>query len=209
MVMTLEETKKVIDKIKIHRLSFGNQLDKSGMENLKLEWFRILEPYDYVDVDEKLNEYFRDGDNEGKYPNPYYLVKYLKTSEKKNQTNEYYVICPQCQEYINLSVFDSHYNKCLSMNYVISSMKKYFNKKITREELSVLSDKVFWDKYYELAKRIEEMLPEGIQKDCLKVITGKISVDLLCEQLKQKGMFQKNNSECSSPKNYGGNYGFN
>lgn len=202
--MTIEETKKLVDKIKIHRLSFGNQLDKSELGNLKLEWFRILEPYDYADVDEKLNEYFRNDDNEGKYPTPYNLVKYLKTIEKKKQTYGYCVICPQCQEYINLSDFECHYNKCLSMNYVISSMKKYFNKKITREELSVLSDKVFWDKYYDLAKRIEEMSPAGIQKDCLKVITGKISVDSLCEQLKQNGMFQKNDSDSRWQKNLGG-----
>ena len=68
--MTIEETKQIVDKIKVYRPNFGGQFDKSGFDKLKLEWFRILEPYDYADVVDKINKYFKDLDNEGKIPNP-------------------------------------------------------------------------------------------------------------------------------------------
>ena len=75
--MTIEETKQIVDKIKIYRPNFGGQFDKSGFDKLKLEWFRILEPYDYADVNRKLDEYFEDTDNTNKYPDPYYLTSIL------------------------------------------------------------------------------------------------------------------------------------
>ena len=76
--MTRQEAISIVDKIQVYRQSFliTNRVYE--------EWFKVLEPYDYEDVDRKLDEYFRDSDNFGRYPDVYYLTKYLKTIEQKN-----------------------------------------------------------------------------------------------------------------------------
>ncbi len=83
--MTIDETKKVIQKIKTFRPFFQTGNSSSEEINFRKEWHRVLESYDYEDVDRKLNEYFKDGDNVGRIPDAYYLVKFLKTHEEKQQ----------------------------------------------------------------------------------------------------------------------------
>ena len=70
--MTRTETKQIVDKIQVYRQSF------LITNNVYQEWFRVLELYDYEDVDKKLDEFFQNGDNFGRYPDVYYLTKYLK-----------------------------------------------------------------------------------------------------------------------------------
>ena len=40
MEMTIEQTKELVDKIKIYRPTFNGHYDKSGMDKLKIEWHR-------------------------------------------------------------------------------------------------------------------------------------------------------------------------
>mgnify|MGYP000193857653 CR=1 FL=1 len=49
--MTREEVKSIVDKIQVYRQTF------LITNNVYQEWNRILEPYDYGDVDNKLNEF--------------------------------------------------------------------------------------------------------------------------------------------------------
>ena len=58
--MTRTETKQIVDKIQVYRQSF------LITNNVYQEWFRILESYDYEDVDKKLDEFFQNGDNFGR-----------------------------------------------------------------------------------------------------------------------------------------------
>ena len=55
------ETVKIIDKIKTFRQSFLKE--KDTVDN----WHNVLKDYDYKDVDEKLDEYFRESKNFGQY----------------------------------------------------------------------------------------------------------------------------------------------
>ena len=58
--MTKEESLKIVDKIKVYRQNF------TITDLTYFEWFKVLEPYEYADVDEKLDKYLKDLDNEGK-----------------------------------------------------------------------------------------------------------------------------------------------
>ena len=169
--MTLVDVDNIINKIKIFRPSFGSQID---MKSLKVEWFRILEPYDFKDVNIKLNEFFNSLDNDGKYPNPYYLIKFLKTKKEKQYMQEYKVQCKICYKYVPLSEYDTHFDRCLVTEAVIRDMKQYFNKEISKEDLEALSDDVLHEKYMILVRKKKDILPEGYRKDLLKVILGEM-----------------------------------
>ena len=74
--MERTETNKIINKITTFRQSFLIKKDTID------EWHKVLKDYDYKDVDNKLDDYFRESKNFGQYPDPYYLTKYLiKTNE--------------------------------------------------------------------------------------------------------------------------------
>ncbi len=150
--MTIDETKQVIDKIKIYRPTFCTQFDKSEFDKLKLEWFRIFEPYDYIDVDRKLDEYFEDNENFGRYPDPYYLTKYLVKIESKMKPGIMYISCHICNKKIEMCNFDKHFDRCSSIDYVCRNYTKYFNKTIDKSALCKLSNIEFGQRYWEFCE---------------------------------------------------------
>lgn len=170
--MTREENAKIVDKLKVYRQNF------TITDLVYQEWFKVLGPYEYYDVNEKLDKYLKDLDNEGKIPNPYYLIKYLKTKQEKQSVCSFRVQCPNCGCYVSIEDLDGkHYNRCLSTRYIITMRKKHFNKTTDIEELNALSDSVFWDKYYEFV----DMLPK-IQKPQAKDNLTKILENRDCNK---------------------------
>ncbi len=142
--MTREENAKIVDKVKVYRQNF------TITDLVYQEWFKVLGPYEYYDVSEKLDKYLKDLDNEGKIPNPYYLIKYLKTNREKQNAGIVKIECPLCGCCMDVEDLEGkHYDRCLSTRYIITMRKKYFDKETDVEILSELSDEVFWDKYYE------------------------------------------------------------
>ena len=85
------ETQKIINKIKTFRQSF--LVEKDTVDN----WVNVLKDYDYKDVDEKLDEYFRESKNFGQYPDPYYLTKYLVKRNEKYSMNNINIKCRLCR----------------------------------------------------------------------------------------------------------------
>ena len=75
--MSRKEVSDLLEKIQAYRQSF---LITNAVIN---EWNRVLEQYDYEDVDKKLDDFFKNGDNFGRYPDVYYLTKYLKKNRRK------------------------------------------------------------------------------------------------------------------------------
>lgn len=166
--MTIEDTKQIVDKIKIYRPNFGGQFDKSGFDKLKLEWFRVLEPYDYDDVNRKLDEYFKNGDNFGKYPDVYYLIKYLKTKEQKLIQDKIYAICPFCKSKENPEDYQIHYHKCSSIQYLIDVSKKYFCKDLSRSKLIQMPETDFDKFYWKICDLLSEKIQDGNLKHSLE-----------------------------------------
>lgn len=145
--MTIEDAKQIVDKIKIYRPNFGGQFDKSGFDKLKLEWFRVLEPYDYEDVNKKLDDYFKNGDNFGKYPDVYYLIKFLKKHDEKVKLNGIAIKCQICGKTVDLNDYDQHYDRCSSIEYLCAMSSKYFNQTLNKSKM-IKADKETFDKYY-------------------------------------------------------------
>lgn len=159
--MTRKEATAIVDKIQVYRQSFliTNRVYE--------EWFRVLEPYDYEDVNKKLDEYFKNADNFGKYPDVYYLTKYLKTSKEKMKLGSIYYKCLLCGQAVDKAEYDSHYEKCSSANYLCKMSLKYYNQKLNFEKL-IKSEKDVFEKYYwSFCEKVIGIMEEGLEKHAL------------------------------------------
>lgn len=153
--MTIEETTNLVDKIKIHRPNFGSYLDKAGMSRLKIEWHKVLEQFDYEDVDKKLDDFLQDSKNFGVPPEVHYLIKYLKTHDEKLKVGINYVRCQNCQQVVELTEYDKHYDRCSSIEYLCKIAEKHYNRKLNKEELWKLSDEDFEEKYWKVCEELK------------------------------------------------------
>ena len=156
------EVNKLIEKIIVFRQSFlktKNTLD---------EWFKILEPYDYSDVDKKLDEYFRESNNFGQYPDPYYLSRNLTTKNEKEKYRNVSVRCQICGEEISHSEYDSHFEKCSSIEYVCDMSKKFFGKELNKQELRKLPNEKFDKAYWNFCEKLNNQMKTGLEKHILE-----------------------------------------
>ena len=160
--MTRQEAISIVDKIQVYRQSFliTNRVYE--------EWFKVLEPYDYEDVDRKLDEYFRDSDNFGRYPDVYYLTKYLKTIEQKKEDSILYVNCQLCSKKIKYENYAKHYERCSSADYVVEMAKRYFNQNLSKEKMLEVTEEKFQSCYYNFCKKLYEVMTEGLLKHLLE-----------------------------------------
>lgn len=166
--MTIEETGKIVDKIRIFRQGFAGYTDKAGLFKLKIEWHKVLEPYDYLDVDKELDKYFKNGDNYGKYPDVYYLTKYLTKITDKSKQGENYINCPICHKKILLCDLQIHHERCSSINYLIKMSKKYFNKNLSYEKLEDTDEETFNKFYWNFQESLLKIIEDGVVKKSLE-----------------------------------------
>lgn len=160
--MERKQVDKLLNKIIAFRQSFNIT------DNLFSEWCKILEPYSYEDVDKKLDEYFKDGDNFGRYPDAYYLTRYLKTEEEKSNTQEIKARCSICGKEMPYNDLEEHFDRCSSVDYVCTMSEKYMNKKLDKEKLFALSKSEFDKKYWEFCLILYDKMPDGLLKHCLE-----------------------------------------
>lgn len=160
--MTRAETKQIVDKIQVYRQSF------LITNNVYQEWFRILESYDYEDVDKKLDEFFQNGDNFGRYPDVYYLTKYLKKHNEKLKNGITYVRCQICQKVIEFNEYEEHFDKCSSIEYLAKMSSRIYNKVLNKNKLFDLNNNEFEQKYWQFCNQIIDKLDEGQEKYNLK-----------------------------------------
>lgn len=147
--MTRDEAIKIVDKVKVYRQTFNATVP------VYQEWFKVLEPYDYEDVDRKLDDYFRNGDNFGKYPDAYYLTKYLKKHDEKLQQGHMYVRCQVCGKTIDYASYDEHFNRCSSVDYLDRMASKHYGKKVDKEKLMKMSQQDFDTYYWKICESIK------------------------------------------------------
>lgn len=160
--MNRMETQNILNKIKVFRQSF--LILKETIE----EWTKILEPYDYSDVDKKLDEYFRESNNFGQYPDPYYLSRNLTTKNEKEKYRNVSVRCQICGEEISHSEYDSHFEKCSSIEYVCDMSKKFFGKELNKQELRKLPNEKFDKAYWNFCEKLNEQMKTGLEKHILE-----------------------------------------
>ena len=160
--MTREEASKIVDKVQVHRQSF------LITNAVYLEWFRILEPYDYEDVDAKLDEYFKNSENFGKYPDAYYLIKYLKKQSEKLQSGHIYVRCQLCKQTVDLAKYDQHFDRCSSADYLCKMSLEKYDKKLKHENMINADKKQFDDYYWNFCEKVIDDIEDVRQKHSLK-----------------------------------------
>lgn len=132
--MTLSKTEELLENIKAHYQNF------SITENVVKEWYKVLADYSFSDVIEKLVDHL-ESDDYKEVPQVYRLVKDLKTEEEKEKVNEInnkiLVCCNLCEDWMSMSEYESHYGRCLDIEYLVGASKKV-GKPMTRSELNKL-----------------------------------------------------------------------
>ena len=168
--MSIDETKSIIQKIKAFRPFFHTGNSPKEQSEFMLTWHEVLEPYEYEDVNQKVNEYFRDGDNIGKIPDAYYLVKYLRTHIQKREIGDETVQCHVCKNWIPLSNYELHFERCSSVNNIKLKMKKYFNKEIDVHKLMDMPRKEFEIRYLNFIQKIIPKLEDSKEKNSFLIL---------------------------------------
>lgn len=160
--MDRKQVSEVLERIQANRQSF---LITNAVVN---EWCNVLAPYDYYDVTKKLDDYFRDSDNFGRYPDVYYLTKYLKTIEEKQIYSVPHSLCQICGQAVKFADYEKHYARCSSIDYLYEMSKRYLDKTLSKEKLKTVDDATFDNYYYSACRAIYNKMPKGFPKHLLE-----------------------------------------
>ena len=127
--MNKAETKKLTNLIK------GYYNAQFFIDDYVLEaWYEQLKPYELEDAIEHIKEYLKQ--NPDTPPKPHTFTRGLLTPEEKRKyrNSDYTVACQLCGRWMPLQEYDSHYDKCLDIEYLIKVAKER-GQDITREDL--------------------------------------------------------------------------
>lgn len=185
--MTVQETNLFLKRIKQYYNEFT--IDDFKVE----EWYNQLKDYDAEDINARLDKHLK-SEAYGDYPPKlnYILAGIIKTKDK-DAVRKYIIRCANCNKDLDYFNYDEHIRRCNAIDYVIREMKKYLNKKVTREQLENLSEKDFWDKYDAMLEIIKNKLPDGSgKKKLIQAYFGEI--DLGAEET-QSAMIDSYNEE--------------
>lgn len=97
-------------------------------------WVEQLEPYDLEDAEEHIKEYLKEYPDTP--PKPHTFIKGLLTHEQKiaRRDSSYLIGCNLCGKWLTSEEYDSHYGRCLDIQYLLSVAKQK-GEKFTREDL--------------------------------------------------------------------------
>ena len=127
--MKKTETEKLLNKIK------GYYNSQFFIDEYVLDaWNETLKPYELEDAIEHIQEYIKECPDIA--PKPHTFIKGLLTSEEKRKYkhSDYTVACQLCGRWMPIEEYDSHYDKCLDIEYLIKVAKER-GQDITREDL--------------------------------------------------------------------------
>lgn len=127
--MKKTETEKLLNKIK------GYYNSQFFIDEYVLDaWNETLKPYELEDAIEHIQEYIKEFPDVA--PKPHTFVRGLLTPEEKRKYkhSDYTVACQLCGRWMPIGEYDSHYDKCLDIEYLIKVAKER-GQDITREDL--------------------------------------------------------------------------
>lgn len=148
--MTVEQVDKLLHRIKLHKPNFMYNFTSQQERELKEIWCDVLWDYDAEKVNNRLDEFLADINNNSKNVTVYNLVDGL--SKKTYSDRDIYVKCRVCNDRVNIKQYDQHLVKCNSIDYLRSQLKKFSMKVYSRQELLKLSDEDFDKLYWDLLK---------------------------------------------------------
>ena len=116
-------------------------------------WHETLQEYEKEDCIEHIKDYLKE--NPDTPPKPQTFKKGLLTPEEKRKLRErdYSVACNLCGKWLSLEEYDSHYDKCLDIQYLIGIAKQQ-GKDLPREDLESAKPEV-------IRKLMEKYEPKG------------------------------------------------
>lgn len=127
--MKKSEVSKLLNKIK------GYYNSQFFIDEFTTEaWVEQLADYEYEDCEEHLKTYLKE--NPDFPPKPHTFTKGLLTSEEKRRMRnaDYVVQCNLCHRWMTIGDYDSHYSKCLDIEYLVNIAKSK-GENITREDI--------------------------------------------------------------------------
>ena len=126
--MTKEQASQITKKIKAYYYFF--ELDKDSQKI----WIDKMLLFAYEDVDKKVEEHIK-GEERQNPPRIQDLIRFLMTEQQKqNSKDDYIVNCNLCGREMSLKEYDNHYDRCLSITYLLSQAKQK-GEDITRKDL--------------------------------------------------------------------------
>ena len=167
--MNDNEIKELLEKIDIHYST-----DYAKNKNLVIEWKKQLKKYASKDVFRKLEEHLR-SDYSNIPPKLYFLLKDLKTPEEQIKLDLLSEQCKFCNQFVKLSNFDEHYEKCMDIDFIERNVKKYLNQQIIRSD------------YYEMSNEDVKKRFEKIAKIVIEKSNNEMEVNALKKYFKTKG----------------------
>lgn len=127
--MNKVETQKLLNKIK------GYYNSQFFIDDYILDaWYDTMKPYDIEDTIEHIKEYVEEYPEIP--PKPHTFKKGLLTAEEKDRirNSKYTVECNLCHRFMSYEEYESHYGRCLDIQYLVSKAKEK-GIKTSREEL--------------------------------------------------------------------------
>ena len=157
--MNKNQINELINIVQIYRPNFELTPD------VIKEWKTRLEPYEYIDVFKKLEEWLKDGANDLRIPNPINITKGLRTLKQKEEANNFLQACPICGRFIK--DFDKHFDKCSSVDFISTNYRKYYNSNIDKGRLWNLPENEFKEMYNKFVKQLVAKVEDGNFKQSL------------------------------------------
>lgn len=117
--MTRGEVNKLLSKIKGY---YSSQFFLD--EDVINVWVEVMEPYDFNDAIEHIKDYVKDYPDTA--PRPHIFRRGLNTREEKEKLKncKYTVECNLCHRWMPYEEYESHYGKCLDIQYLVSVAKE-------------------------------------------------------------------------------------
>ena len=161
--MTVQETNDFLKRIKQHYQDFI--IDNSKLD----EWYKELKDYSLEDVNKKLDEHLRNEYYGNQIPKVFFLTKHLTKEKDKGKIDELLVRCTLCGKVIKYVNFDSHMDRCNSVDYLNIQSKRLFGKEIDKDKYRNMPDEDF-DKVYN--RVLEKILEISKDKDEIERISN-------------------------------------
>lgn len=132
------------------------------------EWYNELKKFDFDDVNRKLEEHMRSADYGAYEPKLFYLTKYLKTKEEKEAKINYNVNCQICGKLVKLSDYDSHFDRCSSVEFINKQCMDMKDTEIDKEKYFNMGDEEFNAFYDKLLRIVYNNSNDEMQKNAIK-----------------------------------------
>ena len=163
--MTRNDVNDLIRIIQVHRPYFVTRLGDEIYKDTVNEWTRLMEPYDYEDVKNNLENFLKNENNYGKEPDAYQLIRGLLTTKDKEENSKGKAYCMFCNRLLPLTELHEHEDRCRSIKYIEKLYRKYFNRQLVdKPELYRMRNTDFDKAYIKVLEKVLPMVTESIEK---------------------------------------------